>query len=151
PTSGLDPSAARDVHDLIRELRRGGVTVFLTTHRLDEAERLCDRVGILSTQLRTVGRPDSLRDEMFARSLAVTLRAPLTDPGLVFGATPSVDGWRQAGPASYLLAVADPEEMAPAVIRSLVAAGVDITSVGESRHSLQDVYLELLEKKATSS
>lgn len=151
PTSGLDPSAARDVHDLIRELRRGGVTVFVTTHRLDEAEQLCDRVGILNTRLRTVGRPDALREQLFARSLAVTLRAPLPDPGPVFSAMPSVDGWRQAGPASYLLAVADPEEIAPAVIRSLVAAGADITSFGESRHSLKDVYLELLEKEASSS
>src|SRR4029077_8313874 len=49
PTSGLDPVAAREVHDLIIGLRERGVTVFLTTHRLEEAERLCDRVAILNT------------------------------------------------------------------------------------------------------
>ena len=47
PTSGLDPVAAREVHELIAGLREGGVTIFLTTHRLEEAERLCDRVAIL--------------------------------------------------------------------------------------------------------
>jgi ABC-2 type transport system ATP-binding protein len=57
PTSGLDPVAARDVHELIGELRQRGVTIFLTTHRLEEAERLCDRVAILNTTLRTIGRP----------------------------------------------------------------------------------------------
>jgi ABC-2 type transport system ATP-binding protein len=45
PTSGLDPAAARDVEELIDDLRRRGVTIFLTTHRLEEAERLCDRVA----------------------------------------------------------------------------------------------------------
>ncbi len=61
PTSGLDPVASRDVHELIDGLRERGVTVFLTTHRLDEAERLCERVAILNTRLRTIGRPDELR------------------------------------------------------------------------------------------
>ena len=57
PTVGLDPVAARDVHELIAALRESGVTIFLTTHRLEEAERLCDRVAILNTTLRTIGRP----------------------------------------------------------------------------------------------
>jgi ABC-2 type transport system ATP-binding protein len=58
PTSGLDPVASREVHDLIASLREQGVTIFLTTHRLEEAERLCDRVAILNTRLRLIGRPD---------------------------------------------------------------------------------------------
>jgi ABC-2 type transport system ATP-binding protein len=57
PTSGLDPAASHDVLGLIGSLRDRGVTVFLTTHRLDEAERLCDRVAFMNTTLRTVGRP----------------------------------------------------------------------------------------------
>jgi ABC-2 type transport system ATP-binding protein len=48
PTSGLDPVAAREVHELIDGLRRRGVTIFLTTHRIEEAEHLCDRVAILN-------------------------------------------------------------------------------------------------------
>ena len=61
PTSGLDPVAALEVHNLIIGLRKKGVTIFLTTHRLEEAEKLCDRVAILNTTLRTVGTPDALR------------------------------------------------------------------------------------------
>src|SRR6266511_4455915 len=71
PTSGLDPAAARDVHELIAELRQRGATIFLTTHRLEEAERLCDRVAILNTTLRTIGRPDELREQLFAKTLTV--------------------------------------------------------------------------------
>jgi ABC-2 type transport system ATP-binding protein len=80
PTSGLDPVASHEVHGLIGALRDRGVTVFLTTHRLDEAERLCDRVAIMNTSLRTIGRPDELRQALFSRSLAVTTAAPWASP-----------------------------------------------------------------------
>jgi ABC-2 type transport system ATP-binding protein len=146
PTSGLDPVAAREVHELIDQLRQRGVTIFLTTHRLEEAERLCDRVAILNTTLRTVGRPDELRERLFARSLAVRTLVPLPDPARVFGGLPAVDGWRQDGSGGYLIAVSDPAVAAPAVTRALVAAGADVLSIGESRHSLEDVYLELIDE-----
>jgi len=144
PTAGLDPVAARGVHELIDGLRQRGVTIFLTTHRLEEAERLCDRVAILSTRLRMIGRPDELRDRLFARELTVRTQAPLPDPGRVFSGLPAVDGWRQGGAARYVLAVSEPAAAAPAVTRALVAAGADVLSVGESHHSLEDVYLELI-------
>ena len=84
PTSGLDPVAGNEVLGLIDALRDRGVTVFLTTHRLEEAERLCDRVAIMSTSLRIMGRPDDLRQELFTASLDVTgrRRAARARPGL---------------------------------------------------------------------
>jgi ABC-2 type transport system ATP-binding protein len=145
PTSGLDPVAARDVHELIDGLRKRGVTIFLTTHRLEEAERLCDRVAILNTTLRTIGRPDELRDQLFARSLTVKTVAPLREPDRVFAGLPAVDGWRADGPAGYVLSVSDPAVAAPAVSRALVAAGADVLSISESHHSLEDVYLQLID------
>jgi ABC-2 type transport system ATP-binding protein len=145
PTSGLDPGATRDVHDLIEGLRRRGVTIFLTTHRLEEAERLCDRVAILNTTLRTIGRPDELRDRLFAKTLTVRTIAPLTEPDRLFAGVPALDGWRPDGAATYVLAVSDTATAAPAVTRALVAAGADVLSIAESRHSLEDVYLELIE------
>jgi ABC-2 type transport system ATP-binding protein len=148
PTSGLDPLAARDVHELIDDLRRRGVTIFLTTHRLEEAERLCDRVAILNTTLRTIGRTDELRDRLFAKTLAVRTKAPLGEPGGVFAGLPAVDGWHQDGAGSYLIAVSDTAVAAPAITRALVAAGAEVLSVSESRHSLEDVYLELVNEDA---
>ena len=149
PTSGLDPVAAHEVHGLIAGLRDRGVTVFLTTHRLEEAERLCDRVAIMSTSLRTIGRPDDLRRELFTTSLGVTVAAALREPNRVFGGLPSVQGWKAAGPpgsgpADYALTVSDVAQAAPAVTRALVAAGADVLSIAESRHTLEDVYLELI-------
>jgi ABC-2 type transport system ATP-binding protein len=143
PTSGLDPVATREVNELIEGLRGRGVTVFLTTHRLEEAERLCDRVAILNTSLRTIGRPDELRDRLFTKTLVVRTAAPLASPEQVF-AVAGVESWRPDDPAGYVLTVADPRVVAPAVTRALVAAGADVLSVGETRHSLEDVYLELI-------
>jgi ABC-2 type transport system ATP-binding protein len=151
PTAGLDPAATRDVHDLIEALRERGVTIFLTTHRLEEAERLCDRVAILSTTLRTIGRPDELRERLFARRLAVRTLAPLPDPDAVFRGLPAVDGWRQDGRDGYALAVSDPAAAAPAVARALVAAGADVLSLSESRYSLEDVYLEMITEDKEAS
>ncbi len=150
PTAGLDPVAAREVHVLIDGLRKQGVTIFLTTHRLEEAERLCDRVAILNTTLRTIGRPSELRDRLFARSLTVKTLAPLAAPGDVFGGVPAVDSWRMDG-GDYVLTVSDPLVAAPAVTRALVSAAADVLSITESQHSLEDVYLELIDQDAEAT
>ena len=143
PTSGLDPAAAQEVLSLIEGLRRDGVTIFLTTHRLDEAERLCDRVAILNTKLLMTGRPAELRDQLFARVVTVRLASPLADPASVLAGVPGVESWRLAD-GEYQLTVSDAAVAAPAVNRALVSANADVLSLGESRHSLQDVYLELI-------
>jgi ABC-2 type transport system ATP-binding protein len=146
PTSGLDPVAARDVHQLVTALSQRGVTIFLTTHRLEEAERLCDRVAILNTTLRTIGRPDELRERLVASTLTVRTLVALPDAEHVFAGLPDVEGWRQDGPATYLLAVSEQAVAAPAVTRALVAAGAEVLSISPSHHSLEDVYLELVDQ-----
>jgi ABC-2 type transport system ATP-binding protein len=146
PTSGLDPVAAREVHELISGLRQKGVTIFLTTHRLEEAEKLCDRVAILNTTLRTVGRPAELRERLFKAVLVVKTLVPLRDPEQLFAHIPAVEGWRSAAPGSYVLSVADPRIAAPEVARCVVSAGADVLFIGEAHHSLEDVYLELIDE-----
>jgi len=146
PTSGLDPVASREVHELIASLRERGVTIFLTTHRLEEAERLCHRVAIMNTTLRLVGRPDELRERLFNLALEVRVRGSLENPGSVFAGLPGVDGWRVSDSGGYELTVSDPEIAAPSVARALIGAGADILSLAESRHSLEDVYLELIDE-----
>lgn len=151
PTTGLDPVASREVHEMIAALGRSGVTIFLTTHRLEEAERLCDRVAILNRSLRTIGRPDELRELLFAKAVVVRTRVPLSEPGSVFGGLPSVEGWRQDGSGEYVVSVSETEVATPAITRALVAAGADVLTIGESYHSLEDVYLELVDTDRESS
>jgi ABC-2 type transport system ATP-binding protein len=145
PTSGLDPVATREVHELIVSLRERGVTIFLTTHRLEEAERLCHRVAILNTTLREIGRPDELRQRLFSRSVQVRLGAPLDHPDAAFSTVPGVEEWEPT-PSGYSLTVTDPDSAAPAVARALVHARADILSIAESHHSLEDVYLQLVDE-----
>lgn len=144
PTSGLDPVAAREVHDLINGLRERGVTVFLTTHRLEEAERLCDRVAILNTTLKSIGRTQELRESLFSKSLIVETAAPVDAAGSVFSPAIGVEKWHAQGASGYVLNVDDPRSVAPRVIRALVAAGADVVSIAEARHTLEDVYLQLI-------
>jgi ABC-2 type transport system ATP-binding protein len=147
PTSGLDPVGAREVHELIAGFRSKGVTIFLTTHRLEEAERLCDRVAIINTTLRTVGRPDELREQLFRSTLGVRTLEPLPEPEKVFGPLSSVQAWRLDAAGGYTLTVSDPKTAAPEITRALVAAGADVLSIAEARHSLEDVYLKLVESE----
>jgi len=146
PTAGLDPVAARDVHDFISGLRQRGVTIFLTTHRLEEAERLCDRVAILNTTLRTIGRPEDLREQFFKKALIVKTLAPLSDPEQLFTRIRAVEGWHSGEPGTYELSVSDARAAAPELTRGLVSAGADVLSIGEAQHSLEDVYLELIDE-----
>jgi len=150
PTAGLDPVAAREVHELVSGLRGRGVTIFLTTHRLEEAERLCDRVAILNTTLRTIGRPSELRDQLFAPSLSIVTKAPLPDPRGTLAGLPGVTSWRAVdaddGRGAYELTVSDLDAAAPAATRALVEAGADVLSIGQARRSLEDVYLELVDE-----
>jgi ABC-2 type transport system ATP-binding protein len=144
PTSGLDPVAALEVHALINGLRQKGVTIFLTTHRLDEAQKLCDRVAILNTTLRTVGRPADLRAQIFHSTLLVRTLSPLENPGALFKRIASVNDWHSSEAGHYELVVDDVKLAAPDVVRGLVGAGADVLAIGENEHSLEDVYLALV-------
>jgi ABC-2 type transport system ATP-binding protein len=143
PTQGLDPAATREVRQLIEGLRARGATVILTTHRLEEAERLCDRVAIVNTRLKSIGRPDQLRRQLIASSIEVRLAAPLADPAGTFGAVAGVDRWSGEN-GRYLLEVDDPGITTPLLADALVRGGARVLRIAEVEHSLEDVYLELV-------
>ena len=151
PTSGLDPVAAREVHELIDGLRKRGVTIFLTTHRLEEAERLCDRVAILNTTLRAIGRPDELREQLFSKTLTVE-RAPRSPSREGVGGLPGATaGTRTTMAATYVLAVTDAAVAAPAVTRASSRRGPTCCRSASRSHSLEDVYLELIDEDAEAA
>jgi len=64
PTANLDPESAKTVRDFILEIKEQGRTIFLNTHNLDEAQRICDRIGILKTKLLILGTPEQLRESL---------------------------------------------------------------------------------------
>jgi ABC-2 type transport system ATP-binding protein len=99
----------------------------------------------LNTTLRLIGRPDELREQLFSRNLDVRTRLQLDDPGRVFNGLANVEGWEQSPSGSYVLSVTDPDAAAPGIARALMGANADILSIAESHHSLEDVYLELVD------
>jgi ABC-2 type transport system ATP-binding protein len=143
PTAALDPESARLVRDFISDLRSQGRTIFLCTHNLDEADRLCDRIGVFKTRMLVVDTPANLRNQVFGRKVVIHLGTP-------------ADGYLQAVSQlafvkeasaienKLLLSVEDPEANNPAIVRSLVNAGAEIQFVGELRRSLEEVYLQFM-------
>jgi ABC-2 type transport system ATP-binding protein len=72
--------------------------------------------------------------------------APLAAPDALFASVAAVEGWSAEGSSTYLLSVTDTKAAAPSVARALVGAGADILSLSESRHSLEDVYMQLVDE-----
>ena len=143
PTTGLDPEAAKTVRDFIEELKTQGRTIFMTTHNLDEAERLCDRVGIFRQELLSLDTPANLRKQLFGRKVVFHLRE--VNPIWVEEVS-KLDGISHVEIVENKLVVSmqDPEQSNPIIIKYLVGVGAQILFVGELRHSLEQIYLEMV-------
>ena len=145
PTSGLDPEASRLVRDFIEELKESGVTIFLCTHNLDEADRLCQRIGIFKTRLVAVDTPENLRKTLFGRKVVFHLQS--VDPRWpgMLRELPFIKEVQTAD-CKMIVALENPEEQNPVIIRKLVENGAQVQFVGELRHSLEDIYLQMIHK-----
>ena len=124
PTTGFDPAARRTAWEMIRSLRALGKTVLLTTHYLDEAQQLSDRVAVLRAgRIVTVGRPADLT----GRSLEAEIR------------------YRRDG-EQVVLRTAEPTRVLHELTAEALAAGGELDGLEVRRPSLEDVYLSLVEE-----
>ena len=144
PTAGLDPEAAKVVRDLIEALRSSERTIFLCTHNLDEADRLCDRVALFKTKLVRVGEPEQLREAMYGRRTVVHLASGGQAMEPIVRELPFVHAVEVVDDR-LVVSLDDPEKDNPALVRRLVEAGADVRFVNELRVSLEDLYLDLME------
>ena len=147
PTAGLDPVAAAALReDLAGLVAREDVTVFLTTHNLTEAERLCAQVAVIRQgKLLAVGHPDQLRasgrpkveiiGSGFSRSIlaAVKARPEVADAELVNG---------------RLSIELRPDSTTAALVSALVGAGAQVEEVRKGSASLEDVFLTLMDEES---
>lgn len=143
PTSGLDPEAAKLVRDFIEELKTEGRTIFICTHNLDEADRLCQRIAIFKTSVISVDSPENLRKKLYGRKVVfhlkkVTEKLENLVKNLPFVKEVQIDENRM------VIGLNNPESENPQIIAKLVEAGAEIQFVGELRHSLEDVYLQMI-------
>ena len=142
PTSGLDPEAARDVRELIQRLRRERRAVLLSTHNLDEVERVADRVAVLRGRLVASDTPAALRARLFGARVRVALGAAAPSFAPVLRAVGFPDVREEA--ESLSIAVDDTSRRAPEIVRALVHAGAEVREVAAEEPPLEDVYLRLL-------
>ncbi|MGH2377892.1 MAG: ATP-binding cassette domain-containing protein [Candidatus Limnocylindria bacterium] len=150
PTTGLDPDAARTVREFILALRAEGRTVFLCTHNLDEADRLCDRIAFFRGRVIRIAVPDELRAELYGRTTEIrVVPAPVEAQLERVRATAGVsEAWLENG--SILVRSADPLRVNPDLVRTLVEGGASVAFVTERRASLEDVYLRIVEEEVLS-
>jgi ABC-2 type transport system ATP-binding protein len=140
-TTGLDPQARRAMWDLVRQVRDGGCTVFLTTHFMEEAERLCDRVLIIDHgKIVALDTPDAL-----VRSLDAEKRLVFSLPD--GGTIPSLEGLPQVRRVEQsggrLVVYGQGERFASVVVDALEGAGVHFLDLRTEQSSLEDVFLAL--------
>jgi ABC-2 type transport system ATP-binding protein len=142
PTANLDPEFQKTVRDFILELKHEKRTIFLNTHNLDEAQRICDRIGILNTKLVAEGTPEQLMESLEGRKTQVQLQQ----------VTPAVTGAVERLGLLYVVSsgnrlvidVSDPEKENPGIMEAIVAAGGHIQFITEKHATLEEVYLKLV-------
>jgi ABC-2 type transport system ATP-binding protein len=144
PTANLDPESSKVVRDFILKLKKEGKTIFLNTHNLDEAQRICDRIGILNTKLLTVNTPQELertvwgsRTEFLLEQVndqILTAVKQLSPKGL------SVEDNR------IILTLDDPQKENPDFIQAIVSAGGRIQYVNQFNPGLEETYLKVIQE-----
>jgi ABC-2 type transport system ATP-binding protein len=147
PTAGLDvPSAAAVREDLAALAKREGVTIFLTTHNMVEAERLCSQVAVIREgSLVAVGHPDELRAQAGSPRLEIVGQGFSEQVLARLRTLPEVTG---AAPANgHLIITLSKETPAAPLIHLLVEAGVQVEEVRRGKASLEEVFLTLMEEK----
>jgi len=145
PTANLDPESAKTVRDFILELKKEKKTIFLNTHNLDEAQRICDRIAILNTKLMAIGTAEELERAVKGRQTVIQLsqmsEAVVRALERLSLSNLSYDGARAT------FDVADPEKENPPVVRTIVQAGGEIQTVTVKGSTLEEAYLSLVKKQ----
>jgi len=142
PTANLDPEASKTIRDFILEMKREKRTVFLNTHNLDEAQRVCDRIGIMKTKLLAVGPLEEMKGSLWGRKTVVRLER-VTD-AIVAAVKRLGTGKVEVRDAELIIDVSDPDRENPTIVDAIVASGGRVRFVDDLSPTLEDVYLRLV-------
>jgi ABC-2 type transport system ATP-binding protein len=139
PTANLDPEASKTVRDFILELKKENRTIFLNTHNLDEAQRICDRIGILKTRLLAVGTPQQLKESLGGVKTEIQLAQ--VNEAIVSAVRKVTTHNVEVSDNKLIIDVGNITDN-PAIIEAIVSAGGRIQLVTELSPTLEDVYLK---------
>jgi ABC-2 type transport system ATP-binding protein len=144
PTANLDPESAKTVRDFIMEVRKQGRTIFLNTHNLDEAQRICDRIGIIKTKLLTIGTPEQLRESLSRPKTEIRLAQ--VNEALVGELRKLIPNKIEVSGNKLIIDVSDPDKENPAIITAIASAGGQVREVTQLVPTLEDVYLQIVKE-----
>jgi ABC-2 type transport system ATP-binding protein len=142
PTANLDPEAAKTVRDFILELKKEEKTIFLNTHNLDEAQKLCDRIGILRTHLLRVGTPEELKESLWGSKTVIHLQE--INDSIVEAVKKQTPNKVVVEDHRLVIDVMNAEQENPALVKTIVAVGGQIQFVEGLNPTLEDVYLKIV-------
>ena len=144
PTVNLDPESAKTVREFILELKKQKKTIFLNTHNLDEAQRICDKIGILNTKLRAIGTPQELEQSVSGRKTVIVLEQ-VNDVILNALKKLSLKNLTSDG-NKIAFDVVDPDKENSPVVEAIVLAGGHVRTINVVGSTLEDTYLKLVRK-----
>ncbi len=142
PTVGLDPETAEEFRGFINRLSLEGRTIFLSTHNLSEAERLCHRIAIIRTHLLALDTPAKLRGRLFSITVWIELEKVTAAVLETLRRLPFVKGWQHQG-ERLVVKLAETGEL-PELVREIVQSGGKVIRIMEKERSLEEVYLNLM-------
>jgi ABC-2 type transport system ATP-binding protein len=145
PTANLDPEASKTVRDFILQLKKEKKTIFLNTHNLDEAQRICDKVAIMNTSLRAIGTPQELERSVSGKKTVIGLEQQVNDA--VFGALKKLPLKNLSTNGDMItFSVENPDKENSPVIEAIVLAGGHVKSINVVGSTLEETYLKLVRK-----
>ena len=145
PTANLDPEASKTVRDFILQLKKEKKTIFLNTHNLDEAQRICDKVAIMNTSLRAIGTPQELEKSVSGKKTVIGLEQQVNDT--VLGALKKLPLKNLSTSGDTItFDVEKPDKENSPVIEAIVLAGGHVRSINMVGSTLEDTYLKLVRK-----
>jgi ABC-2 type transport system ATP-binding protein len=148
PTTGLDPQSRRMLWDVILAFKKAGGSVLLTTHYMDEAERLCDRVGVVDHgKMIALGTPKELIDSLGGNqiveiTIATDTEEPVASLAEALRSAPGVQHTR-AQVGRVVLTVTELHVALPSILTELRARDLDLTNLSTHHATLEDVFVTL--------
>lgn len=143
PTSGLDPEAAADIRELIRLLKTEGRTIILSTHNLDEAMKLSDRIAILKTSLLVYDTPHNLINSVDRRTVVIKC----SDILKCLSVLRTADGVMSAEQKDHIVEVEVSKTTATdQILKMLMNAGIDVSQIFDKERTLEELYLSMMKK-----
>ena len=142
PTASLDPESAHVVREFLLHLKREGKTILLNTHNLDEAQRICDRIGVLKTKLLAINTPEQLAQSVWGSKTVIQVE---TVNDAILAAVKALAPSRMMVEKNQIIIdVTNPLKENPDYVQAVVCAGGRVQSVSQLKPGLEETYLKVI-------